>query len=124
MGKFSVVEATLSLKPCLVSSTDPQLAALCPRKLTHIFIPASQMIFVVKDNLAGIFNPSQLLSQLGRMQSEHKEILREALKTYLQESALRYQPHRAGHYQHQPTEHLTPMTWYSIRTLMRKPAKY
>ena len=117
MGKFSVVEATPSLKPCLVSSTNPQLAVLCPRKLTHIFIPASQMIFVVTDILAGIFDPSLLLSQLGRMQSEQKEILREALKTYLQECALRYQPLRAGHDQRQPT------TWYFIRTLMRRPAK-
>ena len=67
------------------------------------------MILVVKDILAGIFDPNLLLSQLGRIQSESKEILREALKNYLQESGLRFQNMRAGNDQHLPSKHLQPL---------------
>ena len=80
------------------------------------------MILVVKDILAGIFNPNQLLSQLRRIQSESKEILRQALKSDLEESGLRFQCLRAGHDQHQPTKHLTPWwgTLFFIKTVMTK----
>ena len=99
----------MSLKPTLVSSLDPQLAILCPRKLTHFFIPPKQMNLVAQNILAGVFNATSLLSQVGRAASQSKQILTSALKTYLQESAIRFQRPRAGDDQHNPKELLRPL---------------
>ena len=67
------------------------------------------MNLVAQDILAGVFNASSILSQIGRAASESKQTLTLALKTYLQECALRYQRPRAGNDQHNPKEFLRPL---------------
>ena len=67
------------------------------------------MNLVAQNILAGVFNASSLLSQVGRAASQSKQTLTLALKTYLQESALSYQKPRAGNDQHNPEELLRPL---------------
>ena len=67
------------------------------------------MNLVAQNILAGVFNASSLLSQVGRAAPESKQTLTLALKSYLQESALKYKRPRVGNDQHNPKEFLRPL---------------
>jgi hypothetical protein len=99
LGKLSLVESVLSLRPILGHTKDQQQAVLTPRQLTHPFLSNEQLNANAIDILRGVFDPDETVSQLGRAGHESKVQLQNSLIDYLQETGVRYQSERAGNNQ-------------------------
>ena len=74
----------------------------------HPWMPAAVVSTTIKDILEGVFDVSRTLSQLGKLNSNGREALRNALISYLQDSAVRFKILRAGSRQSNPKELLSP----------------
>ena len=74
----------------------------------HPWRPAAVVTSTIKDILDGVFDVSRTLSQLGKMNSNGRETLRNALISYLQDAAVRFKILRAGSRQSKPRELLSP----------------
>ena len=70
---------------------------------------ASVVSTTITDILEGVFDASRTVSQLGKLNSNSRETLRNALISYLQDSAVRFKTLRAGSRQSSPRELLSPM---------------
>ena len=108
-GKLLLTETVLSLKPTLISSRSQEELVIFPRMFMHPWMSASVVATTIQDILAGVFDASRTLSQLGKLNSYGREALRNALISYLQDSAVRFKTLRAGSRQSTPKELLYPM---------------
>ena len=72
------------------------------------WLPTRLVTDTVRDILDGIFDVSQSLNQLGRMENDGREILRNLLISYLQGAAIRFSLFREGNKQTKPRERLSP----------------
>ena len=96
LSKLRMVEAVMSLRPILGSTSSDEQVVLTPRRLTHPFVSGETMNMSAVQILAGIFEPDHLISQLGKSNSAAKGWLQQALLDYLQTNAIRYEKPRLG----------------------------
>jgi hypothetical protein len=96
LGKLSLVESVLSLRPILGHTKDQRETVLTPRRLTHPYMSGEALNQSVVDILRGVFEPSDIVSQLGRHNHENKLWLQSSLLDYLQDSGVRYAKERSG----------------------------
>ena len=109
IGKLTLVESVLSLRPILGHTKDQKEAVLTPRRLTHPYLSGELLNQNAIDILKGVFEPDETISQLGRASHESKQWLRDALLSYLQESGVRYQSEKAGDNQKKSYSTLKPL---------------
>ena len=107
-SKLLLTESVLSLKPTLISSENKKELIIFPRLFMQPWMPAAVVTSTIKDILDGVFDITQTLSQLGKMHSNGRETLRNALISYLQNAAVRFKILRAGSRQTRPKELLSP----------------
>ena len=107
-SKLLLTESVLSLKPTLISSTSKEELIIFLRLFMHPWMPAAVVTSTIKDILDGVFDVSRTLSQVGKMNSNGRETLRNALISYLQDAAVRFKILRAGSRQSKPRELLCP----------------
>ena len=88
-----------SIRPILGHSKDQKEVVLTPRPLTHPYLSGETMHQTAKDIFRGVFEPSDIISQLGRAANENKTLLRNSLIQYLQDSGIRYVKERSGNHQ-------------------------
>jgi hypothetical protein len=108
LGKLSLVESVLSLRPILGHTKDQQQVVLTPRQLTHPFLSSEQLNANAIDILRGVFNPDETVSQLGRAGHDKKQELQSALIDYLQEAGVRYSKETAGNKQKKAYSSVSP----------------
>ena len=97
-----------SIRPILGHSKDQREVVLSPRPLTHPYLSGETMHQTAKDIFRGVFEPSDIISQLGRSANENKTLLRNSLIQYLHDSGIRYVKERSGNHQKKPRETLKP----------------
>ena len=110
LGKLSLVESVMSLRPILGHTRDQQQVVLTPRQLTHPFLSNEQLNANAIDILRGVFSPDETISQLGRAGHESKVQLQNSLIDYLQETGVCYQNERAGNNQKKAYSVIKPQT--------------